>query len=61
MQRIAFRIQESLRVLLAHEEGQDLIEYGLLVSLIALATIAATKQVGNDITSLFSNIGSSVS
>jgi len=61
MHNIVFRVQESLRALLAHEEGQDLIEYGLLVSLIALAAVATTKQVGSEISNMFSNIGTSLS
>jgi len=35
-----------LRRLLAEEEGQDLIEYGLLAAFISLAVIASIDAVG---------------
>jgi Flp pilus assembly pilin Flp len=35
------------------EEGQDLLEYGLLVALIALIAIGAVQQVGNVINQVF--------
>jgi Flp pilus assembly pilin Flp len=51
-------IQEGLRSLIAREEGQDLVEYALLVSLLALATIAGTKDVGSIMATLYANISS---
>jgi len=53
-------IQEGLRSLFAREEGQDLVEYALLVSLIALAAIAGTKNIGSIMATLYGNISSSV-
>jgi pilus assembly protein Flp/PilA len=35
------------------EEGQDLLEYGLLTALIALVAIGAVTQVGNVINQVF--------
>ena len=35
------------------EEGQDLLEYGLLVALIALFAIGAVSTVGNTIHNIF--------
>ena len=35
------------------EEGQDLLEYGLLVSLIALIALGAVSSVGNIINQVF--------
>jgi pilus assembly protein Flp/PilA len=43
------------------EEGQDLVEYALLVCLIALATITGVNQVAQAITTVFSNISASLS
>ena len=37
------------------EEGQDLVEYGLLLALITLLAIASLKSIGNTISSIFSN------
>ncbi len=35
------------------EEGQDLMEYGLLMALIAIVAIGAVQSVGNTINSVF--------
>jgi pilus assembly protein Flp/PilA len=48
-----FKLQNVLR----HEEGQDLIEYALVVALIALAATAGMQTVAVDINQAFSNIG----
>lgn len=37
------------------EEGQDLTEYALLLTLIALATIGAIKTLATDISTVFTN------
>jgi len=42
------------------EEGQDLVEYALLVSLIALACISATSSVASAINTVFSGISSTL-
>jgi Flp pilus assembly pilin Flp len=39
------------------EEGQDLVEYALLVVLIALAVAAAMNTLANSIASAFSTVG----
>ena len=44
--------------LAASEQGQDLIEYGLLVALIAIVAIVGVTSVGNTIYTVFwSGIG----
>lgn len=42
--------------LLKQEEGQDLIEYALVVSLIAFAAIAGMNSLANGINTAFGNI-----
>jgi len=42
------------------EEGQDLVEYALLVALIALACVTATSNVASAINTVFANISSSL-
>lgn len=42
------------------EEGQDLVEYGLLVFLIALAAIASMKPLANAIQLVFNNAAASL-
>jgi pilus assembly protein Flp/PilA len=48
----------DLRNRLAREEGQALVEYALIISLVALLCIAALQLTGNSITSIFNNISS---
>jgi pilus assembly protein Flp/PilA len=39
-----------------NDEGQDLLEYALLVALIALVAIAAVGLAGNSVKTIFTNI-----
>jgi Flp pilus assembly pilin Flp len=43
----------SLRLRLQAEDGQDLLEYGLLVSLIALVALGAVATLGQTISNVF--------
>jgi pilus assembly protein Flp/PilA len=38
----------------SEESGQDLVEYGLLISLVAVAAIASMKTLANAISNVFS-------
>ena len=42
------------------EEGQDLVEYGLLVALIALTCISGVSKVAGGVNTVFTNISSSL-
>ena len=42
------------------EEGQDLLEYALLVALIALVAIAAVEAAGGSVKTIFNNIASAL-
>lgn len=42
------------------EEGQDLVEYALLVSLIALAAITGVSSVASAVTAVFASISTSI-
>jgi len=42
------------------EEGQDLVEYGLLIVLVALAAIAAMKGLASAVSSVFSAAASNL-
>jgi pilus assembly protein Flp/PilA len=48
----------GLRDRLAREEGQALVEYALIISLIAVVAIAALQLTGKSITGIFNNISS---
>jgi len=45
---------------MAREEGQDLVEYALLVCLIAIVCIAGVKNVASAVNTVFSNISASL-
>jgi pilus assembly protein Flp/PilA len=42
------------------EEGQGLVEYGLIIALVAVVAIAGLIILGPKVASLFSDLGSSV-
>lgn len=42
------------------QEGQDMVEYALLVSLIALAAIAGVGKVATAVTSVFTKVSTSL-
>jgi pilus assembly protein Flp/PilA len=50
------KLSVKLQILL-DENGQDLIEYALVVSLIAFAAIAGMTTLAQDINTAFTNIG----
>ena len=43
------------------EDGQDLVEYGLIVTAIALAAIGGIEQFASAVATMFSKIGTSIS
>ena len=45
-----------VRVFVKNEEGQDLLEYALLVALIALIAIGAVGAAGTSVSNIFQNI-----
>jgi pilus assembly protein Flp/PilA len=47
----------AVRNFRVNEDGQDLIEYALVVALIAFAAVAGMNTVATNINTAFSNIG----
>jgi Flp pilus assembly pilin Flp len=60
MSDILLRFWVALQDLQCSERGQDLVEYSLLVCLIALASIAGVRHVATAVTTVFSNVSSSL-
>jgi len=52
------KFQSFKRAFIEDEQGQDLIEYALVVSLIALAATVSMSAVATSISTAFSKIGS---
>ena len=50
MQQIAIALVRHLR---RHDEGQDLLEYAMLVALIAIVAMGAVQTVGNTVNDVF--------
>ena len=49
-----------LRTFVRDDEGQDLLEYALLVALIALVAIGAVTLAGTSVSTIFQNIGNAL-
>jgi Flp pilus assembly pilin Flp len=51
--QVAVRVLRKIAGVRDSEDGQDLLEYGLLAALIALIAVGAVTTVGNTITGVF--------
>ena len=51
------KVYIKIQNLMAREDGQDLVEYALVVALIALAATAGMKTLATDISTAFSTVG----
>ncbi len=51
-------LSTRLRALMSDDAGQDLLEYALLVGLIALVAYAAVATTGTNVNQIFTNIAS---
>jgi pilus assembly protein Flp/PilA len=50
----------TLKNLVQDEDGATMVEYGLLIALIALVAIVGVKTLGTNISSLFTTVAGSV-
>lgn len=50
----------KMQNLLSSDEGQDLVEYALIVALISLAAVAGMNALASDINSAFNTVGSTL-
>jgi Flp pilus assembly pilin Flp len=53
-------IRSRLIALRADESGQDLAEYAVLIGLVALAVVSAVLLLGETISSVFNDIGTTL-
>jgi pilus assembly protein Flp/PilA len=60
MNTLFLKFYLKLQDLARSEEGQDLVEYALLVSLIALSAITGISHIASAVTTVFSNISASL-
>ena len=60
MNNLFLKLYVKFQELKNNEEGQDMVEYALVVALIALAATAAMQGVGTALTNRFNSISTSI-
>ncbi|HEX4284648.1 MAG TPA: Flp family type IVb pilin [Terracidiphilus sp.] len=60
MKEMMLKSYVALQNLIAREEGQDLVEYALVVALIAFGAVAAMKGLSTEINTAFNTISSNL-
>jgi pilus assembly protein Flp/PilA len=60
MKDMITKLSAKIETLMGNEEGQDLVEYALVVALIAFGAITAMGTLATDISTAFTNIGTKV-
>lgn len=61
MKDALLKLYVKVQTLVIVEEGQDLVEYALLITLVALAAVAGINKVASAINTVFSNISATLS
>ena len=61
MNTLGFKLYLKIRDLMTREEGQDLVEYALLITLVALAAVSGIRKVSGAINTVFTNISTTLS
>ena len=59
MNTMFLKLYVNLQDLMSRDEGQDLVEYALVVALISLGAVATLKPLGQAISTVFVNISTS--
>jgi pilus assembly protein Flp/PilA len=60
MQLKLWMLYSRMQRLIVREEGQDLIEYALVVALLAFAAVASMQTLAGDINTVYVNIGTTL-
>ncbi len=60
MNQLFLKLYIKLQNLAKDEQGQDLVEYALLCSLIALGCVSGMKNLATFLTNTYSNISTSI-
>ena len=55
-----YLLLEHLTSLVRREEGQDLLEYALLIALIAIVCVTAITAAGNNVMGVFNQIANAI-
>ena len=54
------KLYTKIHLLIARDDGQDMVEYALVVALIAFGVIGAMNSVGTDISQIYSALSSTL-
>ena len=54
------RLTQAVRAFVRRDEGQDLLEYSLLVALIALVAVGAVTAAGGSVNDIFTQIAADI-
>jgi pilus assembly protein Flp/PilA len=57
---LATRVIENAKAFLVDDEGATMVEYGLMVALIAIVCIVAVTNIGTNLNAVFSDIAASL-
>ena len=60
MKNKLMKLSTKMQVLLMSEEGQDLIEYALIVALVAFAATAGMSTLAGSINKAFTSVGTTL-
>ena len=60
MNKLPLNIFVHVQNMLNNEEGQDLVEYGLVVALVAFGAVTAMQNLGTELSVVFSDINSTL-
>jgi len=60
MNNLMLKLLVKIQSLAVREEGQDLVEYALVVALVAFGATAALKNLGTGLNHAFTNISSTL-
>ena len=58
MRLVPTRLYLALDSLRAHEDGQAMVEYALILALVAVAAVAILQALGGSVSSIFNEINS---
>jgi pilus assembly protein Flp/PilA len=58
MNDLMLKMYVKMQTLMANEEGQDLVEYALVVALIAFGAVAGMRVLSSEINTAFNTISS---
>jgi len=60
MKNLSLKLFLKMQSLLVREEGQDLVEYALIVALVAFGATVAMQSLGTGLNATFTNISSTL-